>query len=273
MPFHCRSFLLLTLPVILAGCLIEESLIFHPASRIERTPGDVGLVFDDQYFSAADGVRLNGWFVPANGASLTLLWFHGNAGNIGHRVDNIRLVHDKVNINIFIFDYRGYGRSGGTISEEGTYRDGAAAVDFLRNRYDVGAKQLILFGRSLGAAPALEAATIVPPLAVILESPFASIRDMAREMFPVLPIGALLRTRYDNLEKVRKIKSPLLVLHGDHDEVVPFAQGKKVFDAAPEPKSFYTIVGAGHNNTYIVGGERYFLTLKEHIERAATARP
>jgi len=116
---------------------------------------------------------------------------------------------------------------------------------------------------------AAEMATRINCAAVILETPFASVREMARDVFPFLPIGPLLRTRYDVVEKIRRIKSPLLVLHGERDEVVPFDQGKKVFDAAPQPKRFYTIAGAGHNDTYLVGGDSYFAALREHIERGA----
>jgi fermentation-respiration switch protein FrsA (DUF1100 family) len=251
---------------------MEEKIIFQPDARIHQTPGSVGLAFDDVYFATDDGVRLNGWFVPRTGATSTFLWFHGNAGNISHRVENIKLLHDQVNVNIFILDYRGYGRSEGTASEEGTYRDGAAAIELLRQRYGVEANKLIIFGRSLGAAVAAEMATRVQSLAVILETPFTSVRDVARDKLPFLPIGPLLKTRYDVVEKNRKLSSPLLVLHGDRDEVVPFSHGKRVFDAAPQPKWFYTIAGAGHNDTYLVGGDSYFAALRRHIERAERSR-
>lgn len=247
---------------------MEDKFIFYPVSEIGQTPIDAGLPFNDIYFTTSDGVRLNGWFVSHPGANTTLLWFHGNAGNISHRVENIRLLHDKVAINIFIFDYREYGRSEGKVSEEGTYKDGEAALKYLRAREDVEPKRIVFFGRSLGAAVAAEMATRHECLALILETPFASIREMARVTFPFLPIGPFLRTRYDTVEKVKKIKAPLLVLHGDRDDIVPFAQGKKVFDAALEPKEFYTIPGARHNDTYIVGGDAYFTVLKDFIHRA-----
>ncbi len=249
---------------------MEERLIFHPDKRVLRTPSDAGLEFDDVYFATGDGVRLNGWFVPYPGARRTLVWFHGNAGNISHRIQNLKLLHEKVKVNVFIFDYRGYGRSEGNVSESGTYLDGAAAIDLLRKRYEVEPPRLILFGRSLGAAVAVEVATRVRSLALILESPFVSVPEMARAVFPLLPLGPVLRTQYNNLEKVRRIKSPLLVLHGDRDEVIPFSQGRKVFEAAPEPKRFYTIAGAGHNDTYLAGGEVYFATLRESVEWAAS---
>jgi uncharacterized protein len=254
-------------PLVLWGCPMEEKLIFFPDTTVERTPRHLGLDFEDVFFDTSDGLRLNGWFVPRRDASRTLVWFHGNAGNISHRLENIRLLHDKVKINIFIFDYRGYGRSEGKVSEEGTYLDGKAAVGWLRAHRDVDEKSLVLFGRSLGAAVAAEIAAGMGYAALILESPFASIREMARASLPLLPIGPLLSTRYDVVEKVRKIKSPLLVLHGDRDEIVPFAQGRMVFDAAPHPKQFYTIKGAGHNDTYRVGADLYFQTLQNFIEQ------
>jgi len=251
---------------------MEEKIIFQPDARIHQTPGNVGLACDDVYFAADDHVRLNGWFVPHARSASTLLWFHGNAGNISHRVENIKLLHDNVNVSIFIFDYRGYGRSGGVASEEGTYRDGAAAIELLRQRYGVEPNKLIIFGRSLGAAVAVEMATRVQSLAVILETPFTSVRDVARDKLPFLPIGPLLKTRYDVVEKIRKLRSPLLVLHGDRDEVVPFSHGQRVFDAAPQPNWFYAIAGAGHNDTYLVVVDPYFATLRRHIERAELAR-
>jgi fermentation-respiration switch protein FrsA (DUF1100 family) len=201
------------------------------------------------------------------------VWFHGNAGNISHRVENIKLLHDKVKVNIFIFDYRGYGRSEGSVSEAGTYQDGAAALQFVRKQPGVEAENLIIFGRSLGAAVAAEMASRFDSRGLILESPFISIREMAKSVFPLLPIGPLLQTRYDNLEKIVKIKVPLLVLHGDRDEVIPYEHGKRVFAAAPGPKDFYTINGAGHNDTYIVGGDAYFQRLRSFIETVTASQP
>jgi fermentation-respiration switch protein FrsA (DUF1100 family) len=259
-------------PHFLWGCQIEKKLIFFPDSRVSATPRDLGLAFDDVFFTTRDGVRLNGWFVPYSDRQPTLLWFHGNAGNISHRLENIKLLHERVNVNIFIFDYRGYGRSEGTVSEEGTYMDAEAAAAHLQQRYGITPERLVLFGRSLGAAVATEMATRMEPLAVILEGPFASIRDMARDMFPFLPVSLFLATRYDVVEKIGRIRAPLLVLHGEFDEIVPISQGRKVFDAAPQPKAFYTIARAGHNDTYRVGGDPYFAAFRKHIEGAIARR-
>ena len=255
------------------GCRPEDKLIFHPSAEIIHTPGQVGLEFQDLFFTTADGVRLNGWFIPHQEARVTLVWFHGNAGNISHRVENIKLLHDKVKVNIFIFDYRGYGRSEGSVSEAGTYQDGVAALQFVRKQLGIEAQNLILFGRSLGAAIATEMASRFDSRGLILESPFVSIREMAKSVFPLMPIGPLLQTRYDNLEKIVKIKVPLLVLHGDRDEVIPYEHGKRVFAAATGPKDFYAIHGAGHNDTYIVGGDAYFQRLRSFIETVTASQP
>jgi fermentation-respiration switch protein FrsA (DUF1100 family) len=267
-----RCFLLVAFVIFISGCLMEKQLIFHPDSHLDQTPRDIGLPFEDVFFTTSDGIRLNGWFVPYPDAAITLLWFHGNAGNISHRLENIKLLHDKVRVNVFIFDYRGYGRSEGTVSEKGTYLDGQAAIEHLRMRYAVETKNLVLFGRSLGAAVATEMASRTDALALILETPFASIAEMARKIFLFLPIGPFLKTKYDVVQKVRAIKSPLLVLHGDRDEIVPLHQAKEVFDAAPQPKAFYTIIGANHNDTYLVGGDLYFQALRKHIDSAESSR-
>ena len=255
------------------GCPMEEKFIFFPDSTVDVTPKDAGLAFEDVFFTTSDGVRLNGWFMPYAGSRITLLWFHGNAGNISHRLENIKLLHNKVQINVFIFDYRGYGRSEGRVSEEGTYRDGEAALKYLRNREEIDPRRIVFFGRSLGAAVAADLATREECLALILETPFVSIREMAKAAFPFFPIGPLLRTRYDVAEKIKKAKAPILVLHGDKDEVVPFEQGKRVFETASQPKEFYAIRGAHHNDTYIVGGDAYFAALKDFIDRAAARLP
>jgi fermentation-respiration switch protein FrsA (DUF1100 family) len=253
---------------LFGGCRIEDRFIFHPDHVTNRDPSHIGLTFENVFFTTQDGIRLHGWFIPHQDARATLVWFHGNAGNISDRLLNIKLLHDRINTNIFIFDYRGYGQSEGSVSEKGTYLDGEAAIAYLLGRDDAAARKLILFGRSLGAAVAAEIATRVTTLGLILESPFVSIREMAREIFPSLPIGWLLRTRYDTLEKVRLVKTPILVLHGDRDATVPFAHGKRVFEVASQPKRFHRIVGASHNDTFVVGGEKYYEVLREFIESA-----
>ena len=267
-----RLALLLLLVVVGAALrvtgLLDRFFIFFPEPTLVATPGDLGLEFEDVTFSAADGVELHGWFVPGPGRA-TLVWFHGNAGNISHRVNNLLELHRRLGINVLIFDYRGYGRSHGAISEKGAYLDAEAALEYLRSRTDVDPDRLVLFGRSLGCAVAVEMATRHLVHAVILESPFGSIRSMARRHYPFLPsslILPLLRSRFDSLAKIKDVRSPVLVLHGDRDDIVPIDVGRELFEAANEPKRFYTIAGAGHNDTYLVGGARYFDELERFID-------
>jgi len=244
-----------------------KSLIFFPEKEITLTPADAGLAFEDLTLETSDGVKINGWFVPHAGAKTTILWLHGNGGNIGHRVGRIHRFHHALRANILIIDYRGYGRSGGRVSEKGTYLDAVAAYDYLLSRRDVDPARIVPFGSSLGAGVAVELSLRRKVQGVILESPFASIREMARVAVPWLPVGWLITTRYDNLSKIGRLNIPILILHGDRDGTVPFAQGRKLFEAAREPKRFYTISGADHNNTDIVGGESYLQALSQFIEQ------
>ncbi|HKC13881.1 MAG TPA: alpha/beta hydrolase [Vicinamibacteria bacterium] len=245
----------------------ETSLIYFPSRLLEDTPEDYGLVFEEVSLAAEDGVRLHAWWLPLARPRFTILFAHGNAGNISHRLDRARLLASRLSAQVFLFDYRGYGRSEGKPDEQGTYRDARAAHRHLTETRGVPPDRLVLFGESLGSAVALNLALERAAGALVLESPFTSIRDMARLLLPWLPLSPFLRTRYDNLAKVGRLKVPLLVVHGDRDEVVPFAQGRRVFEAAPEPKRFHRIVGAGHNDTYLRGGEAYWEALDEFLER------
>ena len=250
--------------------LVERYLIFFPEKEIFQEPASRGLDFEDVYFEASDGVRLHGWYVPGPGES-TLVWFHGNAGNISNRVDNIAELHDRLGVNVFIFDYRGYGRSEGTPSEEGTYLDGDAAMSYLGSREGVDRGKIVLFGRSLGCAVAAEMATRHEAYAVILESAFTSVPAMAGRVYPFLPgIGLLTRTfvktKYDTLSKLKDIRAPIMLLHGDRDGIVPNDMGVELFEAANPPKRFYTIEGADHNDTYLVGGRAYYEALGSFLD-------
>ena len=236
---------------------VINQLIYFPESTIYQDPGDLGLEFEDVYLTTSDGVRIHGWFVPGAGGP-TLLWFHGNGGNISHRVDNIAGLNRRLGVGILIIDYRGYGLSEGSPDEQGTYLDAEAAVAHALSRPDVDPERVVLFGRSLGCAVAAEMALRHEVYAVVLESPFTSISGMARRAYPFLPgLGLLVGNMYDTLDKAARIDAPVMVLHGDSDEIVPFEMGREVFEAAPEPKRFYRIRGAGHNDTYAVGGAPY----------------
>jgi fermentation-respiration switch protein FrsA (DUF1100 family) len=257
-----------TLALLAVGCEMKD-LIFFPEPLISATPKSAGLPFEDVYVTTSDGVRINGWYVPAppkaDGSTTTLLWFHGNAGNLSDRVHQLRQLHDQLGVNMFMIDYREYGRSEGEVSEAGTYRDAEAALVYLRGRPDAAAHRIIYYGQSLGSAVAVELARRSPPDGLILESPFLSIQAMAKAVMPFLPVGVLISTKYDSLSKIGEIHAPLLILHGDRDEVVPYAQGRRLFEAANDPKRFYTISGAHHNDTYMMGGEGYYTALRDFL--------
>jgi fermentation-respiration switch protein FrsA (DUF1100 family) len=246
-----------------------NDLIFFPEPLISATPKSAGLPFDDVYMTTSDGVRINGWYVPAppraEGSTITLLRFHGNAGNLSDRVHQLRQLHDQLGVDIFMIDYREYGRSEGEVSEAGTYLDAEAALAYLRSRPDAASHRIVYYGQSLGSAVAVELARRSPPDGLILEAPFVSIQAMAKAVIPFLPVGALISTKYDSLSKIGAIHVPLLVLHGDQDEVVPYAQGRRLFAAANEPKRFFTIAGSHHNDTYLIGGAAYFDAMRAFL--------
>ncbi len=263
-----RSLVVAGLAIIglqVAPLLFEKRFIYFPYPELELTPADLSLEFEEVSLATEDGVRLHGWFLPVPDASWTVLVCHGNAGNISHRLDRALLLQSKLRSSVFLFDYRGYGKSGGSPDEEGTYRDGRAAYDYLVDR-GVSSGQIVLFGESLGAAIAIEVAIRKPIAALVLESAFTSIPDMASAVYPFLPLGRLVRTRYDNLAKISSVRSPLLVLHGTRDRTVPFEQGQRLFKAASEPKRFFAISGAGHNDTFLSGGDAYWRAWQDFLE-------
>ena len=264
---------LIILFIMIFPRFIEKGFIFHPERNNDSATPDVyGIEYDDVIFRTGDGLNLNGWFVPGKKPSPdadlhTLLWFHGNAGNINRRLDNIKMIYERVPVNVFIIDYRQYGRSEGKVSEQGTYLDARAALAYLHSRKEINREKIIFFGRSLGSAVAVELALNEKCRALILETPFTSILEMGKKLYPFLPVSLLLKTKYDSLAKIRNIKVPILVMHGDKDALVPFEHGKRLYDMANEPKEFYTIPGAGHNDTHIVGGDEYFDVIRNFVNK------
>ena len=234
--------------------LQERRLIFFPARALAAAPADFGLAADELSIRTSDGVLLHGWWIEGPGDRV-LIWYHGNAGNISHRLHNARWFVDRLGVSVVLVDYRGYGRSGGTPDEAGVYADGLAVYDAVAARA-VQPERIVLFGRSLGGAVALEVALRRPAGAVALESVFRSVRALAREHYPFVP-GFLVRTRMDNVSKVGRVRAPVLVLHGDRDSIVPRAHGQELFARAAGPARLHVVAGAGHNDTYLVGGEPY----------------
>ena len=249
---------------------MEDKMIYFP----EKYPGgiwnpkDFGVIVEDSYFKTDDGITLHGWFTPSNENKITLLWFHGNAGNLSHRLENIKYLHE-LDINVFIFDYRGYGKSeGGLPSEKKIYVDARAAYHYLIKEKDIKKENLFFFGRSLGGAVAVEMAKEFGCEGLIIESSFSSAKEMASLMFPFLPVKYFMKTKFASAEKIKDISCPKLFIHGTRDSIVPIRLGKKLFDAAPEPKKFFEIEGAGHNDTYIIGGEKYFKTIELFLRKS-----
>ena len=280
--------IILLLVTGLAGFIMafEDKFIYFPAKypdgfwEVESIPAREGEVIpkiEDCQFETSDGVRLHGWFCTplrkAGGvlepvpAEMVLLWFHGNAGNISYRYDMIRAMM-PLPVQVFIIDYRGYGKSEGKPTEQGLYLDARAAWDFLIGERRVPPSRIIIFGKSLGGAPAIDLASKVTPAGLIVQSSFTSAADMAASVLPFLP-RVLLHTKMDSRSKISAVHCPKLFIHSRADEVIPFELGRRLYEAAPEPKQFYEVEGAPHNSTYLVGGKRYFDALRRFIEACA----
>lgn len=265
-----RTLRALVVTLVTAACLaavgymmrdaLLGGLLYFPMRPSGVTPAMAGLAFEDLTLRAEDGVELHGWWIPAGAqradrAAVHLLLCHGNAGSIENRLLHARSLVDA-GVDVLLFDYRGYGRSQGSPSEAGTYLDARAARQALLARSGVDASRVFYLGESLGAAVALELALANPPRGLVLQSAFTSIRDMARFHYPLIP-QALVPDAYPNLARVPQLRAPLLVLHGDADEIVPVAAGQALHAAAPEPKKLLILRGLGHNDLVSGAGADY----------------
>lgn len=266
--------LLVVLGVFVGGMyLLQPAMVFLPSPDLEQTPADWGLAYEEVWLRAEDGVRLHAWYLPGHAAGPTLLFFHGNAGNISHRRASLEIFHD-LGLNVLILDYRGYGRSEGRPSEQGLYRDARAAWDHLLGERGLAPREIVVFGRSLGGAVAANLAAGVPdeaqPGALILESTFSSARDMARALYPVLGSLMVMRFQLDTRARVAEVRCPVLVLHSPDDEIVPYAQGREVFEAANPPKAFQALVG-DHNGGFLMSQPGYQRGLADFLVRKTRA--
>ncbi len=227
---------------------LERRATYQPSRTFENNPGDIGLNYKDIYFETADNIKLNGWLVPAENSKTTLIFCHGNGGNISHRLEKILFFH-KLGLNLFIFDYRGYGLSLGSPSEQGLYRDIEAAYKFLQSG-ELKNQKTIVYGTSLGGAVAVDLASKHPLDGMILESTFASTTDMGKIIYPWIP-SFLSFNKFDSFTKISKINIPKLIMHSETDDIIPFSQGQKLFENAPEPKQFLIINGY-HNESFFI---------------------
>ena len=228
--------------------IFEESLIFFPSPYPEGDWRPADVHFEDAEFDSADGTSLHGWYAACKDARAVVLFCHGNAGNVTDRAHTLAALHDLVGVSVLIFDYRGYGKSQGRPSEEGVLADGRAARAWLAEKEGIDPSEIVLLGRSLGGAVAVNLAVEDGARALVLESTFTSMAEVGGYHYPWLPVRTLLRTRLDSAAKIGRYRGPLLQSHGDADRVIPYGLGQKLFEAANEPKRLVTIPGGGHNN-------------------------
>ncbi|MDH3997278.1 MAG: alpha/beta hydrolase [Desulfuromonadales bacterium] len=253
-----------------ARAALEQSFIYFPSAEHEYTPRDAGLEYEEISFSAADGVRLSGWLLPTERQAPVVLFCMGNAGNISHRLQTLKLLH-SLGVNSFIFNYRGYGTSEGKPSEAGTAQDVAAALDFLSKR-GWPAQRTVIFGRSLGAAVALQGALQAqhqsgPPAGLIMETPFSSITAMGKHHYPVLVrlLGWIIGSEYDNLGNIDQLQAPLLMIIASEDRITPPQMGRQIFDRATVEKQLLSVSGADHNEALAFGGVSYRKAIGEAV--------
>ena len=241
--------------ILLYFSVAQSRFIYFPHRKMSVTPADIGLKYEEVSLKTEDGLNLSAWFVPAQEGKGVLLFCHGNAGNISHRLESLLLFH-RLGLSTLIFDYRGYGRSQGKPTEEGTYLDAEAARRYLVEEKGISSDEIILFGRSVGGAVAAWLARKHPPKALIVESAFVSVPVFAAELYRFLPVKLICRFNYDALGYLREVNRPLLIIRSRDDEIVPFPHARRLFEAANEPKEFLEIRG-GHNDGFVVSGERY----------------
>jgi len=234
---------------------MQPRFLYGPVREVLYTPDELGLDFEKVAFKSGDGLLLSGWYIPAEDSEFTVLFCHGNGGNMFHRLDSISILHN-LGLNCFIFDYRGYGQSEGKPSEEGTYLDAGAAYKWLTEEKKVSADDIIIFGRSLGGSIAAQLASRVEAGALIIESSFTSYVDIGKKFYPYMPVRWFTKFSYKTADYVKQVDCPVMIIHSRNDEVVPFEFGCQLYEAANEPKEFVEIFGS-HNDGFLVSSEIY----------------
>ena len=256
---------------------LERQLIYFPTPIPREMPPPAlrhGAA-EDVYLETADGVTVHGWYVRSARAEPEppiVVHFHGNAGNLLDRQDHVDELAAR-GLDVFILSYRGYGKSEGSPSEQGLYRDAEAAYEYLVRERGAVPRRIVPYGQSLGSAVAVELATRHEVGGVILESPFTSAPELGRRFYPFLPdvVFDHLEHRFDSIGKIGRLRAPLLVIHGERDEIVPVDMGRRLFEAAPEPKEWYALPHAGHNDTFIAGGSEYYERIADFARGASRA--
>jgi len=263
-----------SLTALVGSCLkgpiewVKNAFVFHPNRNVNTSPAEYGLPHEDVWFGGADGRLLHGWYVPSR-QTLTsttdplFIWFHGNGGNVGHRLAHLRLLYERVGGSHFVFDYQGFGKSHGKPSIPGILDDSRAAIACAQQRGWLSDRPVVYFGESLGAAVVVTLAVESPPNHAILLAPFLSLRAMGELRLPALAF--LVDQELNSARLVERLTTPLLVIHGTQDRTIPFRQGQALYALAPQPKRFYAIEGAAHTNLHEAGGEMYVQVLRDFL--------
>ena len=242
----------------------QPSFLYRPVREVQYDPGDIDLTFEKVRLKTADGVKLAGWYIPAENARYTILMCHANGGNMSYYLDTIN-IFNEMGLNCLIFDYRGYGQSQGKPTEKGTYLDAEAGWDWLVKKRNIAAESIIIFGRSLGASIAAHLAMTKNPKTLILESAFTSYVDIGKKFYPYLPVKLFSMFKYDTLAYISKVDCPILFIHSRNDEMIPFEFSLRLYDAAKEPKDMVEIYGC-HNDGFLFSGDTYRMGWENWIE-------
>lgn len=254
--------------------LLEKASIYYPTRPFDATPAAVNLPFEEVVFQTQDGVSLTGWWIPVSPqvgrARGTVLFFHGNAGNISHRLEHAAMIHG-MGLNLLLIDYRGYGKSQGVPSERGLYADALGARRWLESRKEVDAGRILYYGESLGAAAAIDLALKHPPAALIMEAPFSSVAAMAKRYYPWLPAW-LLRSRYDNLSKITRAACPVLIFHSRQDEITPFAHSQQIIEASGSRLKRLIPLSGEHNEAFLLEIRRIVVEMEIFLSEAGLSR-
>lgn len=245
----------------------QKNMVFFPIKELALTPGQLGLDYEDVYINLAVNEKIHGWYFPVSdsGNSKVVLFCHGNAGNISHRIETAQfLLNQKV--NVLMFDFRGYGNSDGEPGEENIYADAWACYDWLLAEKKFKPENVFIFGRSLGGAVAVNLADKVKCGGLVVESSLTSAADMGKKLFPFFPVKWLLRYKFDSIGKIGSVNCPVLITHSRHDDIVPFSMGQALFQAAKEPKQFVELPGK-HNERDYLENARYLNAFKRFLNR------
>ena len=245
--------------------LFQHRMVYVPFSELSGDPAQKGLAYQELFLESSYGNKIHAWYIPAQEERGVVLFCHGNAGNISHRLQTIEMLN-SLNMSVFIFDYQGYGKSSGRPGEKETYQDALAAWQYLVNSRRIPPEKIFVFGRSLGGAIAADVAVGRNPAGVILESTFTSVIELATELFTYMPVRLLVRFEYDTISKLDQITSPVLIIHSSDDEIIPYAHGRKLYQSASEPRYFAEIRG-GHNTGFMQSQDKYLKELDNFFSK------